>query len=222
MIKEKLKRGTLAYQLYLYYHLFFRYRLFYKKKNNSQFDEDLFLLEFYKKKVDGKFVDLGAYHPMKYNNTYLLYKLGWRGINIDLNQTSIDMFNIVRKEDTNICTLISDEAENEKTIYFEHNFSAVSSLNFSEGLNKKMIMKTNKFDNIVKDKFDFLNIDLEDHDYQVLKTIDLNRYQPSLICIEILEGSRNKENIYDFMKKNKYRFLHKCHISYFFKREEKI
>ena len=51
---------------------------------------------------------------MKYNNTYLLYKLGWRGINIDLNQTSIDMFNIVRKEDTNICTLISDEAENEK------------------------------------------------------------------------------------------------------------
>ena len=146
-------------------------------------------------------MDLGAYHPMKYNNTYLLYKLGWRGINIDLNQTSIDMFNIVRKEDTNICTLISDEAENEKTIYFEHNFSAVSSLNFSEGLNKKMIMKTNKFDNIVKDKFDFLNIDLEDHDYQVLKTIDLNRYQPSLICIEILEGSRNKENIYDFMKK---------------------
>ena len=62
-------------------------------------------------------------------------------------------------------------------------------------------MKTNKFDNIVKDKFDFLNIDLEDHDYQVLKTIDLNRYQPSLICIEILEGSRNKDNIYDFMKK---------------------
>ena len=59
-------------------------------------------------------MDLGAYHPMKYNNTYLLYKLGWRGINIDLNQTSIDMFNIVRKEDTNICTLISDEAEMKK------------------------------------------------------------------------------------------------------------
>jgi hypothetical protein len=60
MIKEKLKRGTLIYKLYLYYHLFFRYKIFYKRKNYSQFDEDIFLTEFFKKKKKGKFVDLGA------------------------------------------------------------------------------------------------------------------------------------------------------------------
>ena len=76
MIKEKLRRGTFLYKLYLYYHLYVRYKFLYKKRNYSQFQEDLFLLDFFKKKSTGKFVDLGAFHPMKFNNTYLLYKKG--------------------------------------------------------------------------------------------------------------------------------------------------
>ena len=71
MIKEKLRRGTFLYKLYLYYHLYVRYKFLYKKRNYSQFQEDLFLLDFFKKKSTGKFVDLGAFHPMKFNNTYL-------------------------------------------------------------------------------------------------------------------------------------------------------
>ena len=47
MIKEKLQRGTLIYKLYLYYQLIFRYKLFYKRKNYSQFNEDLFLVDFF-------------------------------------------------------------------------------------------------------------------------------------------------------------------------------
>ena len=52
---------------------------------------------------------------MRLNNTYLLYKRGWTGTNIDLNPTSIDMFNMVRKKDHNICSLISDK-EGEKKV----------------------------------------------------------------------------------------------------------
>ena len=51
---------------------------------------------------------------MRLNNTYLLYKRGWSGTNIDLNPTSIDMFNYVRKRDINICALISNEDGIEK------------------------------------------------------------------------------------------------------------
>ena len=60
---------------------------------------------------------------MRLNNTYLLYKRGWSGTNIDLNQVSIDMFNLVRKS-VNICSLISDEEGAEKTAYFENDWSA--------------------------------------------------------------------------------------------------
>ena len=221
MIKEKLQRGTLIYKLYLYYQLFFRYKLFYKKKNYSQFNEDLFLINFFKDKKNGKFVDLGAFHPMRYNNTYLLYKKGWCGTNIDLNPAAIDMFNIIRKNDKNICALISDVENVQKTVYYEHHFSPVNSMTLTEDLKsvlkKKLIIVSKTFDNLVDHNFDFLNIDLEGHDFQVLKTINLKKYQPSLICIEILDMSKDKEGIFEFMKKNNFEFIKNYKISYFFK-----
>ena len=222
MIKEKLKRGTLIYKLYLYYHLFFRYKIFYKRKNYSQFDEDIFLTEFFKKKKKGKFVDLGAFHPIRYNNTYLLYRKGWNGTNIDLNQTSIDMFNIVRSRDNNKCALISNERNKKETVYFEHNFSAGNSINLMNDpqkiLTKEKIMTSSTFNDLVQHKFDFLNIDLEGHDYIVLKTIDLKYYQPDLICVEILENSKDKNKIFKFMEDNKFKLIKICKVSYFFQK----
>ena len=47
------------------------------------------------------------FHPIRYN-TYHLFKRGWRGTNIDINKTSIDLFNIARPKDKNICAAISD------------------------------------------------------------------------------------------------------------------
>tara|TARA_X000001036_G_scaffold320366_1_gene298865 strand:- start:354 stop:1028 length:675 start_codon:yes stop_codon:yes gene_type:complete len=220
MIKEKLQRGTLIYKLYLYYQLFFRYKLFYKRKNYSQFDEDLFLIDFFKEKKGGKFVDLGAFHPIRYNNTYLLYKKGWSGTNIDLNPAAIDMFNIIRTRDRNKCALIGDKNNVEKTVYYEHNFSAVNSLILTEGLKKvlkkKMKMFSKTFENLVDHNFDFLNIDLEGHDYEVLKNIDLHKYKPKLICIEILENSEDKEKIFFYMRKNAFKLKKICKVSYFF------
>ena len=220
MIKEKLKRGTLLYKLYLHYQLFFRYKFFYKRKNYSQFGEDLFLINFFKDKKYGKFVDLGAFHPIRYNNTYLLYKKGWNGTNIDLNPVAIDMFNIVRKRDHNKCALISDKSNLEKLVYFEHNFSAVNSLvlteNLEKVLKKKILMLTKTFEELIDHKFDFINIDLEGHDYNVLKNINLQKYKPKLICIEILENSTDKEKIFIYMEKNNFKLKKICQVSYFF------
>ena len=38
---------------------------------------------------NGIYIDVGCNHPIKFNNTYLLYKRGWSGINIDLDSKSI-------------------------------------------------------------------------------------------------------------------------------------
>ena len=220
MIKEKLQRGTLIYKFYLYYQLFFRYKLFYKRKNYSQFDEDLFLDNFFKDKKKGKFVDLGAFHPIRYNNTYLLYKKGWSGTNIDFNPTAIDMFNIVRKRDDNKCALISDVSNIEKIVHYEHNFSAVNSLILTKELKKvlkeKIPMISKTFSDLVNHDFDFLNIDLEGHDYRVLKNIDLKKYRPKLICIEILVNSVDKEKIFSYMENNNFKLIKICKVSYFF------
>ena len=100
MIKEKLRRGTILYKIYLYYNIFIRYRFLRNKKSFSQFGEDLFIAEFFANQKEGNYVDLGAFHPMRMSNTFLLYKKGWSGTNVDLNPISIDFFNLARKMTT--------------------------------------------------------------------------------------------------------------------------
>ena len=75
------------------------------------FGEDVFVEKFFKKRSKGVYVDVGCYHPLDGNNTYLLYKKGWHGMNIDLNETSIDLFNKARKNDVNLKIAVSNKYE---------------------------------------------------------------------------------------------------------------
>ena len=181
---------------------------------------DLIVDYIFKDQIQGIYIDIGSQHPISNNNTYLLYKKGWSGTNVDLNAAAIDMFNIIRKRDNNKCALISNVNNVEKTVYYEHNFSAVNSLILTKGLKKvlkkEMTMETKTFDDLVDHEFDFLNIDLEGHDYEVLKNINLKKYVPKLICIEILENSEDKDKIFFHMKKNAFELKKICKVSYFF------
>ena len=108
MIKEKLKRNTLIYKIYLYYQIYLKEKSFIKRRTYSQWGEDLVIEKYFKNKI-GKYVDIGCFHPIRHSNTCLLYNKGWRGTNIDLNPTSIELFNIVRREDKNILATLSDK-----------------------------------------------------------------------------------------------------------------
>ena len=66
------------------------------------FGEDLIIKNFFKKKSSGIYVDIGCYHPYDGSNTHLLFKKGWNGINIDLSELSIELFNVTRKNDLNL------------------------------------------------------------------------------------------------------------------------
>ena len=218
MIKEKLQRGTILYKIYLYYNIFIRYRFLKRnKKSFSQFGEDLFIAEFFANQKEGKYVDLGAFHPMRLSNTYLLFKKGWSGTNIDLNPITIDLFNLARKNDNNICCLMAGKENLLKDVYFE-DWSAANSITSNKNLSERKQMKTKTFESLIYKNFDFLNIDLEGHDYEILQTIDLRKFNPKLICIEILENCSDKENIFDFLKQFNYSFIKNLGPSYFFRK----
>ena len=221
MKKKLLNNSFFLYKCYLYYYLIkSKYRT--KKKTYSQFGEDLIVNKFFKNFV-GKYVDIGCYHPIKYNNTLLLYEKGWTGINIDLNQTSIDLFNVVRKNDLNILACLSDKEE-EVVVYFDNKFSALNSI-YTKNLDKfgikdfkKIKVKTKIFSNLVKDNFDFLNIDCEGNDYKILRSIDLKKYNPKLICIEI-SSEEDKNFIFEYLNTYTYELIEVKDLSYIFKKK---
>ena len=220
MKKKLINDSFFLYKLYLYYYLIkSKYRT--KKKTYSQFGEDLIVNKFFKNFV-GKYVDIGCYHPIKYNNTLLLYEKGWTGINIDLNQTSIDLFNVVRKNDLNILACLSDKEE-EVVVYFDNKFSALNSI-YTKNLDKfgikdfkKIKVKTKIFSNLVKDNFDFLNIDCEGNDYKILRSIDLKKYNPKIICIEV-NSPEDKKSIFDYLNTYNYELIEVKDLSYIFKK----
>ena len=87
--------------------MYYRPKIFFPKKTYSMYGEDIVVNKFFKKKSLGYYVDVGCYHPIDGNNTYLLFKKGWKGINIDINKLSIELFKNARKRDLNINTAVS-------------------------------------------------------------------------------------------------------------------
>ena len=111
-LKKFFLKHKITYKIYLYYNLYVRHKGFIRRKRYSQWGEDQFIAEFFKEKENGIYLDIGCFNPFMYSNTCLLYKKGWHGVNIDINPTSIDLFNIARPKDFNICTTVNDEKKN--------------------------------------------------------------------------------------------------------------
>ena len=160
----------------------------------SQFGEDKILYEIISKKLKkGFYVDVGCFHPKKYSNTYMLYKRGWRGINIDMEKDKIETFDIARPNDFNFLGAVSDKIEKVK-IFRNQKFGVSSTLNKNminkENIIDESVIETCTLDYILnlspfKNKeIDLLNIDTEGNDLKVLKSLNFNIYKPKIIIIE--------------------------------------
>ena len=93
------------------HNIYFKHNFFFKKKSYAMDNEDTAVLNYFKDKKNGFYVDVGCYHPIHRNNTYLLHKQGWKGINIDTSEFSIDLFNHMRPNDLNYNCAISNKNE---------------------------------------------------------------------------------------------------------------
>jgi len=167
------------------------------KQYFSQWGEDIVLQHLFSKKSKGFYVDVGAYHPLHYSNTYLLHKQEWRGINVDPNPVSIALFKWHRSRDINVNYGIATEVTEKPYYIFNHQ----SCNTFSEAQKEKMLAKS--YISLIETKIipcvplqyildehapgvtvDFLNIDVEGMNFEVLQTLDFQKLAPQVICIE--------------------------------------
>jgi len=120
------KNYPLIKNIFLYYNIYIRnFKFFF---NSSQFGEDKKILKLFKEKRNGTYLDLGCFHPIRQNNTYLFHKLGWKGINIDLNPLTIELFKVARPDDINICVAISKK-KGSKDLFFDNELSSLNTIN---------------------------------------------------------------------------------------------
>ena len=199
------------------------------KNYYSQFGEDKILNELLpKNKKNGIYVDVGCYHPKKHSNTYLLHKRGWSGVNIDMEEDKVSLFNLARPKDFNFLAAVSDKKEKVK-LYRAQNFGVGSSIN-PNFINKNNIIdekfiETSTLDEILEKspfknkEIDLLNIDTEGNDFKVLKSLNIDLYKPKIIIIEThlkkIDDILNS-NIFTFLKSKNYELRSICLYSLIF------
>tara|TARA_B100001057_G_C22741512_1_gene907953 strand:+ start:167 stop:865 length:699 start_codon:yes stop_codon:yes gene_type:complete len=202
-------------KLHIIQNIYIKNNFFFKRKTYAMEGEDLEIVKILKNIENGFYVDAGGFHPLDRNNTYLLYKKKWRGINIDLSEFSIDLFNFIRPEDININVAVTNK-DGEVNFFYMKKLSQLSTIKKDvaikgmHGIIKEKKIKSEKLTTIINNtkfknkKIDFLNIDLEGADFDALKSLDFEIYRPKLICIEIHDKDIENSEINLFLQKLSY------------------
>ena len=180
----------------------------YSKKSYSISNVDLIIDRMFANLKNGFYVDVGCNHPIKFNNTYLLYKRGWSGINIDLDSKSINEFKKLRPKDYNVKKVVSSDEEI-KDIYFYHERSAINTLSkelvdFRKTKPKEIFKeKSSTLNKIIEDtpfknkKINLISIDIENHEYEALKNFNFDKFKVDSIVTECSNITQKKMEIYN-------------------------
>lgn len=167
------------------------------------------------------FLDIGAHHPIYLSNTYLLYRQGCRGVNVEPDPKLFARFHRVRPGDRNLNVGVGTE---EGTLQFFvmsqrtlNTFSESEARRYvSEGsaqIRERLSIPVLPVNAIVAENFtgapDFVSIDVEGMDWAILKAFDLARFRPKVFCIETVTfsstGQAEKLSAFDdYLEQHRY------------------
>tara|TARA_B100001057_G_scaffold227288_1_gene227664 strand:- start:1853 stop:2593 length:741 start_codon:yes stop_codon:yes gene_type:complete len=205
-IENKIKNWII--KTYPFNKLYFMLKIIKKSKKRYYYadnGEDIIIQSLFNHKKDGLYVDVGCYHPVRASLTHILYKKGWKGVNIDISEDSINLFKIARPNDANLNVGISDK-EGEDYYYQSGHVNQANSFKAYKNT-KKVKIKITTLDEVIKKleikKIDFLNIDVEYNDFKALQGINLESVRPKLITIEDI----HTHDIFNVINSNIYKYL---------------
>ncbi len=187
------------------------------RSSYGQFGEDAILQTLLKARR-GFFVDVGAFDPVLYSNTYALYRRGWSGIVVDPNAALRPLYRIFRHRDTFVCAAIGETGEG---TYFRFKDGAYNTCSTEEAkkwqeergltLLSTQSVPFRSLRSIVKEygieKIDLMNIDVEGMDLTVLRSHDWT-VRPRVIAVEDSEFDPDapaRSPVYSFLRDKGYR-----------------
>jgi FkbM family methyltransferase len=211
-----------------------------KSDSYAQDGEDMIVKSFFegRRKYKGFYVDVGAHHPYRFSNTAFFYQKGWRGINIEPAPDLIKKFERYRKRDINLNFGVANQISD--LTFYVFNDQALNSFNRELSLSrheestpykivKELKIQTFRLSDILdkylpaNQKIDFLSIDAEGLDLEILKSNNWEKYSPDLVLVEqdvseFMIENIDKDEIYNYLTANHYKMVAKTKRTSVFKK----
>ena len=158
----------------------------------SQYNEEEIILRYLKHIKKGVYVDIGAADPIKNSNTYFLYEKGWSGLLIEPCPTFLCDLIEKRPKDKLLPIAVMDHdgtipmdgwCVHGSWLFDRHKEEGKEQQNYQVQCLKipTIIEKYPQYK-----KPDFLSVDVETNEDNVLKAVDFNVFKPTLICMEYI------------------------------------
>lgn len=197
----------------------------YINKSYAQCGEDLVISFLAEKFRWSKFsyLDIGTNHPKKFNNTYLFYKRGCRGVCVEPDVELVKSIEMARRGDKVFNVGLSAGEESAADFYV----MTVNTLNtFSkedaEKLDREGIYKIKKvvkvplknINSIIEEGFgnktpNVISLDVEGWNEEIIRSLDFEKYKPEVLCVETVtfatDNTESKvDSIIDYVKSRGY------------------
>lgn len=187
----------------------------------SQIGQDLKVLDFYKNKRDGFFVEIGASNGIELSNTYLLEKTyDWKGVCVEPVPEKFEL--LCKNRPNSLCYDDAVYNESNKQVIFDiaNNYDLLSGISSNidchiscVNSNKTQIIKNTISLNDLLEKansplfIEYLSLDTEGSELEILKSVDFQKYIFGLIDVEHNYVEPRRSQMRDLLTSNGYEYI---------------
>lgn len=177
----------------------------------AQFGEDFIIANIFEMLgiANPTYLDVGAHHPLNCSNTALLYARGSRGLNVEANPNLIAAFQALRPDDVNlhlgvgltsgVLDFFMIDAWSGRNTFDRATAEAFVRAHPAFQISRVIPVPVMTLSDIVSQhcagRFpDFLSIDVEGLDYDILAATAFDSDRPSVICAELVSGGDRSDS----------------------------
>jgi FkbM family methyltransferase len=161
------------------------------QRSVAQFGEDLLLWEFFQKRTNGFFIEVGANHPTRFSQTWFLEQRGWRGLLIEPLAAKCELLR-QQRPGSQVFQVAAGAPEQRGRARFAvaEEDDMLSGLNLKPGLKAERMeeVQVTTLDDLLAEAqapaLDFVSIDVEGAELDVLRGFDLVHHGPKLVLLE--------------------------------------
>jgi FkbM family methyltransferase len=199
----------------------------------SQYGEDAVIFGVLSPSKTGTYVDVGAFHPVRWSNTYALYRRGWSGVTIEPSRIYEAHFLRLRPRDKHISCGVAIEFGHKA--FYQYADSSLNTFDLESTRDEarcdqayclETVAECRPLSDILAESsirrpLDLLNVDAEGSDFSVLESLDWEAFRPAVVIIEDYKmfyraASGDKSPISRFMTAHGYACFSNCLFSYLY------